>query len=101
MRYFIDYIFIGGVVMKVYGHKIEKDWIDTVFQDVTSQANFTAKEVELRLFSIGVRKDICYRAADRVIQKWRKDGKIFYDKGNQCWRDIKHYEAINGKKPTN
>lgn len=82
--------------MKVYGHEIKKEWIDSVFIDVTSGTNFTTREVELRLFSLGAHKDACYRAADRIVQKWKNEGKIFYDKGNQCWRDIKHYNVIYG-----
>ena len=86
--------------MKVYGHKIDQDIIDTVFADVTEHTNFTAREVELRLFSHGIEKSICYRAADGILQDWRKKGKIFYDKGNQCWRHIKHYRAIYCTEPT-
>lgn len=83
-------------MITVYGHKISKDIIDTVFTDVTSGTLFTARGVELRLFSLGVKKDACYRGADRLVQKWKREGKIFYDKGNQCWRHIKHYSAIYG-----
>lgn len=80
--------------MKVYGHKICDDAIMTAFIQCTSETNFTTRDLEFSLFRLGVHEDACYRAADRLVQKWRKDGKIFYDKGNQCWRDIKHYSVI-------
>ena len=82
--------------MKVYGHHISNEDIDLVFTHVTSQTNFTARQVVNRLAIQGVHRDARYRAADRAIQKWKKEGKIFYDKGNQCWRDIKYYDAIYG-----
>ncbi|CAM0109170.1 hypothetical protein VPH209E381_0099 [Vibrio phage 209E38-1] len=82
--------------MKVYGHTVCQDLIETAFMDCTACSSFTTRQVKIRLFSLGVHKDACYRAADRLVQKWRKEGKIFYDKGNQCWRDIKHYDAIYG-----
>lgn len=82
--------------MKVYGHTVDDNAINLVFSEVTGNTNFTTREVELRLSAKGIHKDACYRAADRLVQKWRRQGKIFYDKGNQCWRDIKYYEAIYG-----
>lgn len=84
--------------MIVYGHKVCEDVIKTAFIDCTSDTNFTTRELEIRLFTLGVHMNACYRAADRLTQRWRKDGKIFYDKGNQCWRDIKHYDLIYGDK---
>ena len=83
--------------MKVFGHKIEQGLIDRLLAELNLQTNFTTREVERRLIDYGVRVSICYRASDRMVQKWRKDGKIFYDKGNQCWRPIKHYDAIYGR----
>lgn len=84
--------------MMVYGCVIDKDHIETCFIDcVKSQTNFTAKELEIRLFSLGIERSVCYRAADRIIQSWKKNGEIFYDKANRCWRDIKYKDVICGK----
>ena len=82
--------------MKVYGHVVCDVAIGRTFEEVVKNTNFTTRQVEIRLSAKGVHKDACYRAADRLVQKWKDEGKIFYDKGNQCWRDIKHYDAIYG-----
>lgn len=84
--------------MIVNGHNVKQEWIDVAFLELINHTNFTAKDLELELRSLGCNKNSAYRAADRLLQKWKKHGKIFYDKGNKCWRDIKHYDAIYGKK---
>lgn len=73
--------------MNVLGHEISED-IQTKCWNVLP-GEFRAALVQKALADLGVPNGysgevVAYRAADRLLQKWRREGLIVYD--NRLWR---------------
>lgn len=75
--------------MKVQGHEIPDDAINRAFGYFPVDRSFTLSDLTDALERIGVpsRDLISYRAADRILQKWRKGGTHVYSGGK--WRRVR------------
>lgn len=80
--------------MKVYGVEINQDVIDKVENEFLHYpSSFTMTSLDMALQSLGVPmykdersysvKRVSNRAADRILQAWRKSGRIIYK--NKMW----------------
>jgi hypothetical protein len=78
-------------MIRVFHHEISDEVIKRVWRSVPEwPAVFGPREVQKRLENAGVPAtiDISYRAADRLVQRWRKAGWIEPAKP-RGWRRIK------------
>lgn len=75
--------------MKVYGHEISDKQIQSVISGLMEHTRFQFYLVESLMIKSGVdgRNGVAYRAADRLIQKMRKSGKIVFSGGYWHWLD--------------
>lgn len=72
--------------MIVEGFKIEEHVIEKVTVWAVTQLHFTYGELQGQLRRAGVEEDAVYRGADRILQKWKKDGKIMFRKSQWHWQ---------------
>ena len=75
--------------MKVQGYEIPEHLINRVSTYFPVDRSFTLSDLTGVLERIGVpsRALISYRAADRILQKWRKAGTHVYSGGK--WRRVR------------
>lgn len=66
--------------MKVYGHEIKEEQIETIFNTIKDlNSTFRLHNVEIIIASSilkGASVAAQNRCADRLLQRWRKEGKI-------------------------
>lgn len=68
--------------MNVEGKIVDDAKIDEAVKEILSaRLNFGARDMEEKLINHGVDTLAAYRAADRTLQKLRRQGKIFFDRG--------------------
>lgn len=66
--------------MKVYGYEVTEEQIEALFQDVVKMdSSFRLHNVETLIrYGVlnGAQVAVQNRLADRLLQRWRKEGKI-------------------------
>lgn len=72
--------------MIVEGSEVSQEAIDKATVWACTQIHFTCGELQVQLRRSRVDEDTAYRAADRLMQKWKKDGKIMFRKGQWHWQ---------------
>lgn len=76
--------------MKVDGHTIEQDVIDKAVVWACTQIHFTYSALQNVLIRSRVDVSCAYAATDRLLQKWKKEGKIIFRKGQWHWQGNKN-----------
>lgn len=72
--------------MKVYGVEITAEQIAAADAVIFNGSGVRCEEVAIALHGAGVKAwGPAYRAADRILQKHRKSGRIYYSKELKCW----------------
>lgn len=72
--------------MKVEGIEVTQEAIDKATVWACTQIHFTYGELQAQLLRCRVDINIAYRAGDRLLQKWKKEGKIIFRKGQWHWQ---------------
>lgn len=72
--------------MIVEGVEVSQEAVDKATVWACTQLHFTYGELQQKLLSSRVDPEIVYRAADRLLQKWKKDSKIIFRKGQWHWQ---------------
>lgn len=72
-------------MMNVEGVKISADTLVNVCLDMQKLSYFTYAEVQSSLIRNGVPQDVAYRAADRWLQKMKRQGSIVYSSKKWGW----------------
>ncbi len=72
--------------MIVEGHEIPQEAIDKATVWACTSIHFTYGELQAQLSRSRVHSDAVYRAADRLLQKWKKDKKVMFRKGQWHWQ---------------
>lgn len=73
------------MVMVVDGKEIGDTYIIAVRKNLRAFAEFTLSDVQTLFVFSGVDRNTAYRAADRLLQKLRKEGHIKYLKRKWSW----------------
>lgn len=69
--------------MKIYFEEISDETIEAAFVDL-KRGSFKAKDVECAFNSLGVKNSV--RAADRALQKLKREGRLFFSGGSWSWK---------------
>lgn len=69
--------------MIVEGTVVSEETVENAISDMRSCERFTYMAVQTQLVLHGCNKQVAYRAADRVLQRLRKNGEIVFRK--QAW----------------
>lgn len=72
-------------MMNVEGVNISDEVLVNVCFDIQKLNNFTYADVQKSLTSHGVNWDVAYRAADRWLQRMKKQGNIAYKAKQWGW----------------
>ena len=72
--------------MIVEGSEVTQEAIDKATVWACTQIHFTCGELQAQLIRARVNQDTAYRAADRLLQKWKKDAKIIFRKSQWHWQ---------------
>lgn len=71
--------------MNVEGVNISDEVLVNVCFDIQALSNFTYVDVQKSLTSHGVKWDVAYRAADRWLQRMKRQGCITYKTKKWSW----------------
>lgn len=72
--------------MIVEGIEVTQEAIDKVTVWAVTHRHFTYGELQGALHKAKVDEKAVYRAADRLLQKWKKEAKIMFRKGQWHWQ---------------
>jgi len=72
-------VFIDGI-------EVTQEAIDKATVWACTQLHFTYGELQQKLLSARVHPDAVYRAADRLLQKWKKESKVIFRKSQWHWQ---------------
>ncbi len=73
-------------VMIVEGIEVSQEALDKCSVQACTSMHFTFGDVQSWLQRARVPTEACFRAADRLLQKWKKEGKIMFRKGQWHWQ---------------
>lgn len=74
--------------MQVEGVEVTQEAIDKATVWACTQIHFTYGELQVQLRRSRVPEAIADRAADRLLQKWKKAGKIMFRKSQWHWQGV-------------
>lgn len=72
--------------MKVEGFEIPQQTLDAAAVWACTTLHFNYGELQRQLIRLKVPFDPSYRATDRLLQKWKKEGKILFRKSQWHWQ---------------
>lgn len=75
--------------MIVEGVEVSQEALDKAHVWACTQIHFTYGQLQAELTRYRVNVDVVYRAADRLLQLWKKQGKIIHRKGQWHWQSGK------------
>lgn len=71
--------------MKVEGYDIGSAILEAAYGEMRKRERMTFLKVQRDLINAGANEFPSYRAADRLLQKLRRDGLIAFKKGYWTW----------------
>lgn len=72
--------------MIVEGFEVSQEAINKATVWACTQLHFTYGELQHQLRLFRVTDEAIHRAADRLLQKWKKDGKVVFRKSQWHWQ---------------
>ena len=72
--------------MKVHGHEITGIVTQSAFEDMPIDFHFYRLQRALEDYGVPAASDISMRAAVRLLQKWRRQGLVEFDRKKRGWR---------------
>lgn len=72
--------------MIVEGTEIPQEALDKAAVWACTTLHFTYAELQGQLIRSRVHQAVAYRTADRLLQKWKKEGKIIFRKSQWHWQ---------------
>lgn len=72
--------------MIVEGVEVQQEALDKCAVWACTQLHFTYAQLQAYMSRCRVTQEVVYRAADRLLQQWKKQGKIMYRKGQWHWQ---------------